>query len=864
MQALADKISSYNTQYATLKSAGDAVQQLLDQEKKLAEFVEDIKSKIQGTYFDDLTKTMEELKRVIQVKADEVFTNIQANVDSKTVLAEEFLKLLNIGDLLQKLNSVLQSQYNVTPPKLDNVYTLIKDMLGNPALIPSGQAFYDVGGWNLEINTPACMYGRLKQERGAYVGNGKLGIFVDFVGCGQQECRLAGAFKTSKGVFTSNTIEGFRSASWRPFSADATQVQTTPILQRLNMKTGILTSENSFVDAQKNPVTISCDTYAPRQFPYCAVQTLRLSSRDPSDVLLFHDIEAPNSMSSVEYSYNVIDVDVMSSSSSRPISMLTGRGVTGDGTQVGFASCILFEDATAGHQLLGFNVYKADSKRCYVKLGMKLTTTPTRMHCVTVHMSNFDFESPYDECKMVLLSIMNRPALLSINSIQRLREDHVAQWANLWKADIAIKPRSGTFVPTPEETAQLNRVQRKLRQDLYMIFSCTRENVEVEINPSTFGIIDANNDTMYDGDLFLVPLLMFVKPDAAKSLLEYRYKQLSSAVQLAASYGYAGAKYPYNNDVMGYRNALFWDSMAPMYLFNNALIALNAWNYYRITTDKEWLQSKGYPIIKSCVEFLVNRCTVDGAGIYHLNDVTAFNRDSAPGNDNSFTNNLVKVATRALVEASYELGYAVKREWNDVLYKLPTNVARLGLETYEVVLYDGRSTPDGVLDDTYDILEPLLVLSPAMSDIYFAPGSGRGLESLRRNVDFYAKRVSPKYTKHPLNQTILLMTYGAMNKYNADKVPEALACMDGMCAALSRTVWGQELNPTVAAMLPLALINAVAGINVHGGVSESRFYYEEMTIKGLYASNMPRCWDHVIVSNCGPTKKALIVYNQNL
>ena len=723
-------------------------------------------------------------------------------------------------------------------------------------------AVFEPGGWNLEINQAACLHGHANKQRGAFVGNGKIAMLSEFVGGGLQQCMIAGEFKTNKGVYKSNTVETFRTSHWRPFSANPTHVTITPILQRLNMKTGILTSENLFTDVRTlSKVTVSSDIFAARQFPYCTVQTLRISSDTPADVIFFHDVSANDKMAGVEFAYNVIDVDA-ASSSSMPLSMLTGRGVN-DGLQVCFASAILFEDATAGHQLLGYNVYKDVENKSYVKVSVKCVPgIQTRLHCLTIHMTNFDFEDPYDECKMILLSIMNRPALLSLNTIQRLREDHVSQWASLWKSDIVIKPRTGAFVLSPQESKQLNRIQRKLRQDMYMIFSCTRENIEIEVNPGTFGIIDANNDTMYDGDLFLMPLLMFVMPTAVKSLLEYRYKQLSYAVQLAASYGYAGAKFPYNNDVMGYRNALYWDSMAPMYLFNNALIAINAWNYYRITIDKEWLQNKGYSIMKSCVEFFVSRCSVDDKGIYHLNDVMAYNRRSS--NDNSFTNNLVKLATRYLVEASYELGYAVKSEWHGILHKLPTNIARAGLETYEIVLYDGNSTPDGVLDDMFDILEPLLVLTPTMSDMYFAPGSGRGFDSLKRNVEFYTKRVSPRYVEHPLNQTIEMLVYGTMNKYNAEKVPDMLACIERMCEIDTLSVWGQELNTTIAAMMPLAILNAVAGINIHGGVSESRFYYEEMTIKGLYASNMPYYWDHVIVSNCGPMRKALVVYNQNM
>lgn len=709
--------------------------------------------------------------------------------------------------------------------------------------------------WILEINEESCKRGQANNEKGAFIGNGKIGLFASFAGGGTQQCMIAGEFKTNRGVFKSNTIDTFRTSEWKMFRNSTDFVTIRPVSQRLNMKIGVLTSENEFTDQETGKtIKMSSDLYATRQLPYCVVHTLRLSSDTPIETLMFHDVSASENMQSTDFAYSMIDVD-LNSAISPPMSLLMGKGIV-DGVEVCFASCIVCDNVD-DVSILGFNRYVNESNKCYLKLRVKTSTTQVKLHCITVHMTSFDFESPYDECKMVMMSILNKQLLLSLNTIQRIREDHVSQWAKVWKFGININK----IVTTD---AFVDKINKKIKQNLYMVFSCTRENLSIEVNPSTFGIIDSTNASIYDGDLFLVPLLLFAMPSAARALLEYRYNQLSQAIQVAATYGFAGAKFPYVSDTMGYRNALYWDALAPMYLFNNALIAMNVWNYYRVTVDREWLTNKGYTILKSCADFFISRSTVDEYGVYHLNDVIAFNRAQEPSNDNSFTNNVVKLALKAAIEASHELGYPVKKEWHSMLITLSLNISLTGLETYEVVMYDSKSTPTNILNAIYTIVEQLFVLTPMMSELYFVPGTNRGFNNVKRNVDFYIPRMSYTYENHPINTMLITSMYALCNKYNTTYMTDFASYIESKFINNNSNVWGQETDINVAAILPLVFLNSVAGVNIQGGVSETKFYYNEMTIKGLFATNMPSNWASITVSNCGSFKKSFVVFNQNI
>ena len=73
----------------------------------------------------------------------------------------------------------------------------------------------------------------------------------------------------------------------------------------------------------------------------------------------------------------------------------------------------------------------------------------------------------------------------------------------------------------------------------------------MDTNPQAIPILDLDGSMLYEGDLWLVPLLLLLKPDIARTIIEYRYAALSTAKQLAASYGFEGARIPYIDDIIG-------------------------------------------------------------------------------------------------------------------------------------------------------------------------------------------------------------------------------------------------------------------------------------------------------------------------
>ena len=178
-----------------------------------------------------------------------------------------------------------------------------------------------------------------------------------------------------------------------------------------------------------------------------------------------------------------------------------------------------------------------------------------------------------------------------------------------------------------------------LKHSLYNIFSSVRTGVNLDVNPSVLGFMDMSGLVLFSGDFSLLPLLVLIKPEFARAILDYRYKTLAVASKLAAGYGYRGAKYPYEDDRLGYKNALYWNTISNLTVFNTATISVNVWNYYRVVQDMEWLRYTGFPILKANADFFASMIET---GNGHIDDVVSIN-GLCSIRDNTFTNNLIHI-----------------------------------------------------------------------------------------------------------------------------------------------------------------------------------------------------------------------------
>ena len=112
----------------------------------------------------------------------------------------------------------------------------------------------------------------------------------------------------------------------------------------------------------------------------------------------------------------------------------------------------------------------------------------------------------------------------------------------------------------------------------------------------------------WDAEIFILPFFQYVFPQAARNLLEFRYKGLDGAREKAEAYGYKGAMYPWEAAVTGREETPLyaalnihtgkankvWSGIKEHHV--TADIAYAVWQYYSVTGDRAFMERFGYEI----------------------------------------------------------------------------------------------------------------------------------------------------------------------------------------------------------------------------------------------------------------------------
>jgi Glycosyl hydrolase family 65 central catalytic domain len=733
---------------------------------------------------------------------------------------------------------------------------------------------------------------------GPMLGNGKLALMPNVTSIDTRQSMVGADFPIRHGSYASNLVPGFHVCNVQFFRPDEDVAKVLYTLQnaRLNMSTGIYTAAFDITAALSGDVygQVEFDLYVLRPYPYCIMQTFRVTvpAEYQPDACFFHHVYATSSMANPTFNSVLIHGDNVASGPG--VCMTTAVGKLAHGTAVpptyangsaapstlAAASVYLFEEP-GSYEIHGNNVYKHDLYRSYTKVRMLPdSSTPSgshktyRFHVLTAMMTDADFPDPAEEVKRIVLNLRNKAATPA-DVASRLRAEHVRAWAAMWSSDVHIDLKPSI---TEADAYRASRYQRALRYALYTTYTCTREGVNIDINPMNLSVADFDGSVMTDGDLWLVPMLLLIKPEIAKAILEYKHKTIQTAIQLAASYGYRGAKFPYHTDVLGYKSSLYWDAVSPLYIFNTAVVAINAWNYYRITSDKEWMYSKGYTILKAAADFLVSFVELqdaDDPGMRRYVFKNVVGISGMEGDNNAFTVYTARLALRYALEASYDLQYPPRETWSDVYYNLSVPFFQNELgdvikvhNAYPTDLPTTGATPTTLLN----IMEPLMVLLPYFNSLLFGVDTRLTSTSLYKMLDFYRRRTNPEFLQHPLNIMLEMGMLAQLAQTDGVYVDAFYDRVDAFLDVCTDATWGNFLgymkppgsgtDTPLAAMFVLVFLQSLGGLRIAGGVTETRFMYEDFRIKTTRSGIMPSTWRQLRISGIGKAKQTAIVTNK--
>ncbi len=532
---------------------------------------------------------------------------------------------------------------------------------------------------------------------GITVANGMVGLVSSPEPMKVKDVVLNGAFDTYGRGRVSNILKVFNFANMN-LDVDGTRVGPKDISnyrQTLDMKQAALTTTFDY----KDKVSVRQTMMALRHLPFSELTMMEITAKKDCEIMPASVIETPDNLREVKNLYSEIDRSHVT------IRLLTSvaKSPTGRHTVAASTSFIFSEphgqEPDVIHEDWDYNMHLAKFKK-RLKAGETYRFSVVGSVSSTAHTAD-----PLNEAERLTL-------FAALERTERLLTRHRTEWDKLWQSDIIIDG-------DPD-------AQRAVRSAIYHLYSFSRAGTAYSLSPMGLSGLGYNGHVFWDTELWMYPPLLTLKPELAKSLLEYRFERMSMARQNAFSHGYKGVMFPWESDSDGQEATPVWALTGPFQHHITGCVGWAFWKYYQVTGDKEWLRTRGYPMLKEVAEFWASRVEREGAGNYHINNVIGANEWQENIDDNAFTNAMAKTSLNYAIQAAQTLGLTPDPDWKLVADNIPILKFPDGV-TKENRTYDGVQIKQA---DVNLLAYPLHVVSDE--------------SAIRRDLDYYGPRYSPE------------------------------------------------------------------------------------------------------------------------
>nr|WP_293832970.1 glycoside hydrolase family 65 protein [uncultured Arsenicibacter sp.] len=510
--------------------------------------------------------------------------------------------------------------------------------------------------WQIEAKdiNPARYYG-------ITVANGMVGLVSSPEPMKVKDVVLNGAFDTYGRGRVSNILKVFNFVNMN-LDVDGRRVSAADMKnyrQVLDMKKAALVT--SF-DAQ-DKVSVRQTVMALRHLPFSTLSMVEITAKKDCEISPMSVIESPENLKDVKNFYAEIDRSHVT------IRLLTSVAKSPTGRHTVAASTSFIFDEPHGqepdvlHEDWDYNMHLAKFKK-RLKAGETYRFSVVGSVSSTAHTAD-----PHNEAERLTI-------FAALERTQRLLQRHEAGWEKLWQSDIVI---SGD-----------DDAQQAVRSALYHLYSFVREGASYSLSPMGLSGLGYNGHVFWDTELWMYPAILLLKPEMAKSILEYRFERMAMARQNAFSHGYKGVMFPWESDADGQEATPVWALTGPFQHHITGCVGWAFWKYYQVTKDKEWLRTRGYPMLREVADFWVSRVEPGADGKLHINNVIGANEWQENIDDNAFTNGMAKTSLQYAVQAARELGIAPDPQWqrvadNIVILTFPDGVTKEN-RTYDGVM----------------------------------------------------------------------------------------------------------------------------------------------------------------------------------
>lgn len=637
---------------------------------------------------------------------------------------------------------------------------------------------------------------------GITAANGMIGIVSAPEPFKVKDVVLAGAYDTYGRGRVSNFIPSFNLLNMRVEidgrSIDANNISN--FTQELNMQQAAFTGRFDHADK----ASISYTYYALRHLPYTVLMDVTITPKKDIQLGAASVMAAPDLLKNVQNYYNEID---------RPhvvISLLTSSAQSPTGKMQMCASNSFIFSETHGHEPRVIHEMW-DNNMHLMKFSKTLKAGETYRFSITgSSITSAHHDDPLNEAERLTI-------FAKLEGRDRLLQRHLQAWQELWKSDIQIEgdPQS----------------QQDIHSMLYHLYSFTREGTALSPSPMGLSGLGYNGHVFWDTELWMYPALLVMQPAIAKSMVEYRFKRLETAKRNAFSKGYKGAMFPWESAETGVEETPVWALSGPFEQHITACVAIAAWNYYRVTQDRQWLQEKGWPILKETADFWASRVERNGPGNYDINNVVAADEWAENVNNNAFTNAAAKANLQFATQAAALLGIPANSDWAHVAANIP--ILRENGITKEHEAYKG----EGIKQADVNLLAyPLKEVTDP--------------KQIKADLDYYSARV-PNEGTPAMTQAVFTLLHARLG--NADKAwywfkDAYLPNLNPPFRVIAETKGGT--NPYFATGAGGILQSVLMGF---GGL--------EITDSGIVQQKglLPKHWKSLTITGVGPNKQSFVV-----
>lgn len=235
-------------------------------------------------------------------------------------------------------------------------------------------------------------------------------------------------------------------------------------------------------------------------------------------------------------------------------------------------------------------------------------------------------------------------------------------------------------------------LQKSLNASLYAIRSSIRADWPYGLSPGGLASNGYSGHTFWDQETWMWPPLLMLDPTCAASALEYRFNRMdhahSKAIQAGtdnhASSGGQGQlslssdalMFPWESCLTGAEVQNSNGKIGPWGEYEQHIsgdIALAVRQYYYASGDKDWLRSRGFPLVKGIADFYAKRAVPNNeSGRYDINIVMGPDEYAYPVNNSAYTNAVATIALDFATEAAGVLWQQADPLWSTVASGLRT------------------------------------------------------------------------------------------------------------------------------------------------------------------------------------------------